>query len=83
MGEDRFHATVSRGQMKLVRGSADHADAIIEADSGTLAGVVYGGGRFADAVRSGDLRVAGDKGTAKRFLSLFPLPARAGAASDQ
>ncbi len=83
IGEDRFHAEVTRGQMELLRGSADQADVIIEGDSDTLASVVYGGRKFSDALRSGDLRVEGDKSTAKRFLSLFPLPERAEAAASR
>jgi DNA-binding HxlR family transcriptional regulator len=77
IGEQRFHARVTRGQMELVRGSSDQADVIIEADSDTLASIVYGGRKFADALRSGDLKVEGDKSAAKRFLTLFPLPERA------
>jgi DNA-binding HxlR family transcriptional regulator/putative sterol carrier protein len=77
IGEQRFHAQVTRGEMDLVRGTTDQADAIIEADSDTLASVVYGGRKFADALRSGDLKVEGDKSVAKRFLTLFPLPERA------
>jgi ubiquinone biosynthesis protein UbiJ len=42
-----------------------------------LASVVYGGRKFSDALRTGDLRVEGDKSVAKRFLTLFPLPERA------
>jgi hypothetical protein len=44
-----------------------------------LAGVVYGGRKFADALRSGALRVEGDKSLAKRFLTFFPLPEQASA----
>lgn len=77
IGEQRFHARVTRGQMELVRGSTDQADAIIEGDSDALANVVYGGRKFADALRSRDLKVEGDKSVAKRFLMLFPLPERA------
>jgi len=77
IGEERFHARVTRNQMKLVRGNADQPDAVIEAGSDTLAGVVYGGRKFAEAVRSGDLKVEGDKAAARRFLALFPLPERA------
>ena len=80
IGEDRFHARVGGGRMELVRGSADRADLIIEGDSEALASVAYGGRKFADALRSGDLRVEGDKSAARRFLSLFPLPERAAAA---
>lgn len=74
IGESQFHAKVARGQMRLVRGPADEPDCIIEADPESLAEVVYAGRKFADAVRSGDLKVEGDKSVAKRFLTLFPLP---------
>ena len=77
IGEDRFHARIARGQMELVRGSADHPDATIESDSNTLANVVYGGRKVADALRSGQLKVEGDKTAARRFVTLFPLPDRA------
>ena len=77
IGEERFHARVARGRMELIRGTADRPDAVIEADSNTLASVVYAGRKLADALRSGDLKVEGDKSAAKRFLALFPLPVRA------
>jgi len=80
IGEDRFRAHVSRGRLELVRGSADQHDAIIEGEADAFAQVVYGGRKFADAVRSGDLMIEGDKPSAKRFLNLFPLPQRAPAA---
>jgi DNA-binding HxlR family transcriptional regulator len=65
IGEDRFRATVANGEMELVRGSADKPD--------TLVAVVYGGRKFAEAVKSGELKVEGDKAVAKRFLTLFPI----------
>jgi DNA-binding HxlR family transcriptional regulator/putative sterol carrier protein len=80
IGEDRFHADISRGRMELVRGSANQPDAIIEGDTEAFAGVVYGGRKLAEALRKGDLKIEGDKTAAKRFLTLFPLPERAPAA---
>ena len=77
IGEERFHAKVSRGRMELIRGGADQPDATLEATSDTLASIVYGGRKLTDALRSGDLKIEGDKAAAKRFLTLFPLPARA------
>ncbi|MBW8879227.1 MAG: SCP2 sterol-binding domain-containing protein [Acidobacteria bacterium] len=73
IGEDRFHAEIAGGQMELARGSADQHDAIIETDSDTLAALIYGGCQLAEALRSGDLKVEGDKSVVKRFLTLFPL----------
>lgn len=73
-GEDRFHAEVAAGQLELARGSADRPDATIEGDPATLAALVYGGRKLAEALRSGDLKVEGDRSAIKRFLTLFPLP---------
>ncbi|MCU1231681.1 MAG: transcriptional regulator [Acidobacteria bacterium] len=73
IGEDRFRAVVADGEMELTRNTARNPGAIIEADVNTLAAVVYGGRKFAEAVRSGDLRVEGNKAIAKQFLTLFPM----------
>jgi DNA-binding HxlR family transcriptional regulator len=81
IGEDRFHADVNRGRMELVPGSVDQPDTIIEGEADAFAGVVYGGRKLADALRKGDLKIEGDKAAARRFLTLFPLPERAAAAS--
>lgn len=75
IGEDRFRATVANGEMELVRGSAENPDAVIEGTSDTLVAVVYAGRKFAEAVKSGELKVEGDKAVAKRFLTLFPVNA--------
>lgn len=83
IGEHDFRAIIRRGRMELVRGSADDADVTIDGDSDALAGVVYGGRKFADALRSGDLKVEGDKSVAKRFLTFFPLPEQAPGAPAQ
>lgn len=73
-GEDVFRAVVDEGSLDVVRGSADRPDAIIEADSNTLAGLVYGGGSLAEALRLGDIKIEGDESAIKSFLALFPLP---------
>jgi len=77
IGQDRFQARIRRGQLELVRGSAGAADATIEGDSMALASVTYGGRKLAEALRAGDISIEGDKATARRFFTLFPLPAPA------
>lgn len=77
VGEERFHAIIENGEMNLVRGAAEKPDSIIEATSEMLGAVVYGGFKLADAMRSGDFKIEGDRAIAKRFFTLFPLPARA------
>jgi DNA-binding HxlR family transcriptional regulator/putative sterol carrier protein len=73
-GRDRFHAEVRRGRLELARGSADQPDAVIDSDPDTLAAVVYDGRKLSAALRSGQLKIEGDKAAAKRLLTLFALP---------
>jgi len=74
-GEDWFHAEVANGRFEIVRGSAKEPEAIIEADDvGTLAGLVYEGRDLDEALRSGEVKIEGDRSVVERFLGLFPLP---------
>ncbi len=73
-GEDVFRAVVEDGRLDVIRGSAVQPDAIIETDSNTLAGSVYGPVALAEAIRSGAIRIEGDESAVERFLTLFPLP---------
>ncbi len=73
-GDDVFRAVVEEGNLDVIRGSADKPDAIIETDSNTLAGSVYGPVALAEAGRSGAIRIEGDESAVERFLTLFPLP---------
>ena len=74
-GENRFRAVVDDGRFEISRGSADDPDAIVEADSDTMAGLLYAGRPLAEALEeSGDLKVEGDRSAFERFLELFPLP---------
>jgi DNA-binding HxlR family transcriptional regulator len=74
LGEDRFRAVVADGRFEVVRGSADRPDATIETDPGMLAALVFNGRPLAEALRSGDIKIEGDRQAVERFLSLFPLP---------
>jgi DNA-binding HxlR family transcriptional regulator/putative sterol carrier protein len=77
LGDDRFRATVAEGRFEVVRATAERADAIIDTDPRTLADVLWEGRRLAEALRSGDLRIEGDRTAVARFLGLFPMPAPA------
>jgi len=74
IGEERFRAKVAKGELDLTRGSAERPDAILDTDASTLVAVAYGGRRFNDAVKAGELKVEGDKALARQFFTLFPLP---------
>ena len=80
LGEDRFRAEVAEGRFEVERGTADRPDAIVEADSVTLAGLVYEGRDLAEAIRSGEVRIEGDGSAVECFLRLFPLPEPASSA---
>lgn len=77
LGADRFHVAVGDGGIVPARGDAAQADAVIVTDPSVMAAVVYGGRKLAEALRSGDLAVRGDKQVVKTLLGLFPLPAPA------
>jgi DNA-binding HxlR family transcriptional regulator len=72
--EDVFRVAVSDRRFEIARGEAERPDATIEADSATLATLVYEGRPLAEALRSGDLKIEGDESAVERFLTLFPLP---------
>jgi DNA-binding HxlR family transcriptional regulator/putative sterol carrier protein len=74
LGEDRFRAEVAEGRLEIERGNAEQPDATVEADAGTLAGLVYDDLELDDALSSEDLRIRGDRAVVERFLALFPLP---------
>jgi DNA-binding HxlR family transcriptional regulator len=74
MGEDRFRAEVSGDGFEVERGSVERPDATIEADSATLAELVYQDRPLAEAMQSGDVKITGDEAAVERLLTLFPLP---------
>ncbi len=74
LGEERFRVEVANGRFEIARGDAYRPDAIVEADPGTLATLVYEGGDLAEALRPGGLKIEGDRSAVERFLSLFRLP---------
>ena len=76
-GEDRFYAEVSDGRFEVERGGAGQPDAIIEGDPATLAALVYEGRSLEEALRSGEIKIEGEREAVERFLGLFPLPAPA------
>jgi DNA-binding HxlR family transcriptional regulator/putative sterol carrier protein len=74
LGDYSFFARVENGQFEIVPGRASKPDATLETSPNMLAALVYGGYDFNEALRSGGVKLTGDKNVAKRFLKLFPLP---------
>ena len=74
LGEEVFTAEVADGRFEVVRGDAQRPEATIEADAGTLAALIYEGGSLEEALRSGAVKVGGEREAVERFLTLFRLP---------
>jgi len=73
-GADHFLGRLRKGSLKIGRGELDRADFIITAAPTALAAVVYGGAPL-DMIS-----IEGDLALARRFLTLFVLPLKVGAA---
>lgn len=74
LGEDRFCAAIAKGSLEIARGEAERPDATITTDHATLAALVYGGRRLAEAQRAGAVGIEGDKAAVKQFLGSFEQP---------
>ena len=70
----RFAPTLRRalrkGKIKVARGPTDDCDVVFTAVPTSLAAVVYGGAPL------DTISVEGELALAKRFTTLFPLPAK-------
>ena len=73
-GDETYLARVGDGRIEVARDDLSDADANITAEPTALAAVVYGGAPLDLIVIDGDGKLA------KRFLGLFLLPPKAGAA---
>jgi DNA-binding HxlR family transcriptional regulator/putative sterol carrier protein len=76
LGNDTFVARVHGGEITIRRSPLDGVDATLSGEATALASVVYGGRSFAEVEADGALTVEGDRGLAKRFVTLFRLPPR-------
>jgi DNA-binding HxlR family transcriptional regulator len=69
-----FRVEVTDRRIEVARGETKERDAVIETERGALPRVLWGGSRLADAMRSGSIKIDGNKSLARRFFSLFPPP---------
>lgn len=75
IGEGRFNAAISDGELELRRGPAKDPQASIAVpDAPTLAAVLTGQLPLDDALNSNTIRIEGSKQATRRFLRLFPMP---------
>ena len=74
LGEETFYARVANNQFEIARGEISKATVKVETSTDTLTALVYGGYHLNEAIRSGEVKLEGDKKMLERFLKLFPLP---------
>lgn len=74
LGDYSFFARVENGHFEILPGQASKPDATLETTPEMLAALVYSGYDFSEALRSGGVKLTGDKNAMKRFFKLFPLP---------
>ena len=71
-GDTSYVALVEQGRLEVERCKIEHCDLVFTGQPGELAAVIYGGAPL-DLIG-----IEGDMELAKRFLTLFPLPPKAG-----
>jgi len=72
-GDAAYVTTVRDGRLDVERREPDHCDVTFIGDPSAVAGVIHGGAPFETIQIEGDLELA------RRFVTLFPLPAKVGA----
>lgn len=82
-GGEGFIAHVDAAGIAITRGDPAGAGVIFDTDPMTMASLVYGGRPFVDAEAAGELRIAGDRSLADRFVTLFSLPAKISRPSEE
>jgi DNA-binding HxlR family transcriptional regulator len=80
LGTETFRGSIADGRLVIDRGDADGADFVFTGSAPALAAAVYGGQKLDALAAAGLLALEGDRALAERFLTLFPLPPKVGAA---
>lgn len=79
IGGESFVATVSDGEIEVVRGDAAGTDVRFTMPEGAVMAAAVYGGQLAALEAAGALTIEGDRALATRFVSLFELPPKADA----
>jgi DNA-binding HxlR family transcriptional regulator len=73
-GDETFWARVDDGAIRVGRGEASDPDVVLTADVDAIAGLMRGDLKPAAALRSGAVKLDGDRAAFDRFPSLFSFP---------
>jgi DNA-binding HxlR family transcriptional regulator len=74
LGEIVFDVRIADREIDVGRGAAGDPDAVIDTDTTTFSGLIWGGRDLAEALGAGDIAIDGDHRAVTRFLELFPQP---------
>ena len=77
IGEQSFVLGMKNCVVELGRGDLDGVDLLFTGTTGALAAAAYGGVPLRELEAAGELEIEGDRKLAERFVTLFPLPAKA------
>ncbi len=77
LGNEYFVGRLHEGQFDVSRNDAGKCDFTMSGEARAIAAVVYGGVTLEEGEASLGIVITGDRALAKRFVSLFPLPAPA------
>jgi DNA-binding HxlR family transcriptional regulator len=80
LGKETFLVRIADGRIRAVRGAATGTDLVFTGTAPAVAAAVYGGMPLAALEAEGALKLDGDRALAERFVTLFPLPPKDGAA---
>ena len=78
IGAHSYRVVIGGGRLTAERGDIDAADLVFSGSAPAIAAVVYGGQPITQMQAAGALKVKGDLALAVRFVTLFPLPPKAG-----
>ncbi|KQQ85970.1 winged helix-turn-helix transcriptional regulator [Aureimonas sp. Leaf324] len=77
LGREALLAVVAEGGIEVAAGSVEGADAVLIGEPRAVAATIYGGQSLETLEAAGVLAVEGDRETARRFTTFFPLPEKA------
>ena len=75
-GEQHFVATIADGAFTVVPGDVSDCDVAFTGKPAFVAAALYSGGTLEELEKTGALKIIGDRKLAKKFVTLFPLPAK-------
>lgn len=77
IGAEDFFLTSGADGVRIGRGLPERHDLVFTGSTHAIAGALYAGVPLDDLIGAGELAIAGDRALADRYVTLFPMPAKA------